>query len=101
MTGVDVISQHLLNYSSVILFMMESYVAVWIKEFNSKLLIKPVSSISSLTLLRERVCVCRQGTTELTEIHYVVPTNSTIVHNDVPGPQSHCVPLVGDRKHWR
>ncbi len=30
---------------------------------------------------------------ELTEIHDVVPTDSTVIHHNVPGPQRHSIPL--------
>lgn len=31
------------------------------------------------------------------EIHDVVPANGTVVHNNVPGPKSHCIPLLSNR----
>jgi len=29
----------------------------------------------------------------LTEVHNVISTNGTVVHHNVPSPQSHCIPL--------
>ena len=30
----------------------------------------------------------------LTEIHDVIPADSTIIHNYIPCPKSHCIPLI-------
>lgn len=37
---------------------------------------------------------------ELTEIHNVVPTDCTVIHHDVPGPECHSIPLKGNFNHY-
>lgn len=37
----------------------------------------------------------RSHSSELTEIHDVVPTDSAVIHHNVPGPQRHSIPLEG------
>ena len=34
------------------------------------------------------------GLTLDAQVHDVVPADGAVVHHDVPGPQSHCVPLL-------
>lgn len=38
---------------------------------------------------------------ELTEIHDVVPTNSAVVYDDVPGPECNSIPLEKNNDRWR
>lgn len=40
----------------------------------------------------------REVLRELTEIHDVVPTDSTVIHHYVPGPQRHSIPLVENKQ---
>lgn len=50
-----------------------------------------------------RGCRSLVGLALYTEIHDVVPTNSTVIHHNVPGPQRHSIPLVGNQitnKHY-
>lgn len=44
------------------------------------------------------VCLSKLCESALTEIHDVVPTDRTVVHHDVPGPQRHSIPLGGKQE---
>lgn len=40
-----------------------------------------------------RAVSSQQPACKLTEIHDVIPTNSAVVYNDVPGPECNSIPL--------
>ena len=55
-------------------------------------------SSQSWYVSKEYMLILKLRNSELTEIHDVVPADSTVIHHNVPGPQCHSIPLLGNQK---